>query len=329
MSSVTTTTSTLSSAELDDSLRVIEVKPGLNFSLQSLRDMLPDTETVLFFGKVFELDYHQLSELLGLVLNSTVAQALFNEGGLHSTDLQTYAISVCPPGASKGKLKFKPDVPKGEILPEVWKSMQIEVADSIVTVARKLKDVVGLMPGKKGSMVFQSMMKMNRLRPTIGTHQAAIHHAPVKENLLILDVSSSMSRATIETIVDDVVAMAYLANMHLVIVSNTATHWEPGTFDSSSVLDEAEFGGTHYETLFNVLSRDWGVVVCVADYDSSVAAKDHLARTASGHIDLMLDVSLVNRPTYLAECVGQFAAEARPLLVANTPRVLGSNSYGW
>lgn len=329
MSTTTPTTSTLSSTELDDSLRVVEVKPGVNFSLQSLRDMLPDTETVLFFGKVFELDYYQLSELLGLLHNSTVAQALFNEADYHSTDLQSYVIDVCPPGASKGKLKFKPEVPKGEVLPEVWKAMQIEVADSIVTVARKLKDVVGLMPGKKGSMVFKSMMKMNAKRPTIGVHQAHLHHAPVKENLLILDVSSSMSRQTIETIVDDVVAMAYLANMHLVIVSNTATHWEPGTFDSSSVLTEAEFGGTHYETLHGVLSRDWGVVVTVADYDSSVAAKTHLAANVTGHIDQLLDVSLVNRPTYLAECVGQFATEARPLLVANTPRVLGSNGYGW
>jgi hypothetical protein len=33
-------------------------------------------------------------------------------------------------------------------------------------------------------------------------------------------------------------------------------------------------------------------------------------------------VSLVNRPTYLAECVGQLAAKVRPLLIAATSYVL-------
>jgi hypothetical protein len=115
--------------------------------------------------------------------------------------------------------------------------------------------------------------------------------------------------------------MSYMANAHLAIVSSTTTHWEPGAYDSAAVLREAEFGGTHYETLKSLLDRDWGVVVTVADYDSSPSAKSVLSR-CHGTIDQVLDISLVNRPTFLAECVGQLAAEVKPLLVANTSYVL-------
>ena len=115
--------------------------------------------------------------------------------------------------------------------------------------------------------------------------------------------------------------MSYLANAHLAIVSNTCTYWPAGAYGSDDVLAKAEFGGTYYETLAPLFDRDWGTVVTVADYDSSYGAKDALAR-CTGHIDEVLDISLVNQPTFLAECVGQLADEVRPLLVANTSRVL-------
>ena len=57
------------------------------------------------------------------------------------------------------------------------------------------------------------------------------------------------------------------------------------------------------------------MVVCFADYDSSWSSKEAIAQ-CTGHIDLVLDISLVSRPTYLAEVVGQLADEVRPLLVA-------------
>ena len=46
----------------------MEVKPGLKFPVSTLKAMLPDAETVFFFGKVYDLDHVQLSTLLYTVL---------------------------------------------------------------------------------------------------------------------------------------------------------------------------------------------------------------------------------------------------------------------
>lgn len=305
------------------SLEIIEVKPGLRFTRQLLIDMLPDTETVLFFGKVYELDLDQLNVVMDICCHSNVAKELLR--GDHSTDLQGYIVDELNiPAVVKGQVTFKPDVPKGEFLPELWKAREIEVATSLKVVGRKLSSVVGMMPGKQGSLLMQSMLKLNRQRPTLGTHEARVHHAPVKENLVILDDSGSMTQNTVSTILEDVVAMSYLANAHLVLVSDTARHWEPGTYDVATVLAQAEFGGTHYETLAPLLNRDWGVVTCIADYDSSRDAGRYLYQKVKGHIDQAFDISLVNKPTFLIECVGPLAGEVRPLMIGNTQRVLSS-----
>ena len=63
-------------------------------------------------------------------------------------------------------------------------------------------------------------------------------------------------------------------------------------------------------------------MVTIADYDSAMSSYDAIKKTATGKVGTVLDISLVNRPTFLAECVGQLADEVRPLLVANTRRVL-------
>lgn len=317
---MTTTSSRMTSSDLAASLDIVEVKPGLRFSKQTLLDLLPDAETVLFFGKVYKLDYIQLSRVMALVLNSPLAQALFE--GAHSVDLQGYLVKDIydygpVPDVEQGDITFSPDVPKGEILPEVWASLEVDVADSIKAVAAKLESVVGKLPGKQGSMLFKSMMTMNAKRPTLGSYKAHIHHDPVKENLLILDVSGSMSAPTIKAIIEDVVALSYKANAHMAVVSDTTTHWEPGSYSVENVLDACEYSGTHYETLEDLLHRNWGTVITVADYDSSRSAKDHLDRQCRGHVDQVLDISLVYRPTFLAECVGQLADEVKPLLIAN------------
>lgn len=303
-------------------LEIIEVKRGLQFPKKLLKQMLPDAETILFFGKVYDLDYVQLSSLMHSLLKSDLARELFR--GDHSTDLQGYVVDITAsvPEVDAGDVSFNPDVPKGEILPEVWKSLEVTVAQSIKDVATKLGDTVGMLPGKQGHMLFKSMLTMNRQRPTLGDYRAGIGHARQQDNLLILDVSGSMSEETVRAIVDDVVALAYTANAHLAIVSNTTTHWDPGNYDSNSVLSKAEFGGTHYETLADLLQRDWGVVITVADYDSSVSAAHHIAANCRGTIGKVIDMSLVNRPTYLAECVGQLAKEVQPVLVAQSRYVL-------
>jgi hypothetical protein len=330
------------------SLEIVEVKPGLRFSLATLREFLPDVETLLFFAKVYALGAQEVGTLLYRVLRTDLATALFGEDSIHSHDLQGYLVGTAnhEPGcpiyeddwdlecdcnvtysggivnpAKDGEVKFDVVVPQGEILTEVWAQLEVEVAQSILDVATKLSSVVSMMPGKQGSMVFRSMMKMNAKRPTLGDYRAAVHHAPVKENLLILDVSSSMSHATVSRIVADVVALSYSANAHLAIVSNTVTYWTPGTYDVDAVMAAAEFSGTHYEQLAPLFDRDWGTVITVADYDSFVDARDIIA-ACNGRIDTVLDVSLVNKPTFLAECVGQLADEVRPLLIAPGPYVL-------
>ena len=316
-------------SDLTASLDLMEIKPGVKFSKATLQALLPDAETVLFFGKVYELNASQLGYLLLQVLNTDLAHALLGEGGVHSDELQDYLLDGYydengdwfDPIAealfmAEGDVTFDPDVPKGEILPEVWKSLETDIAQSIKDVAAKLSTVVNLLPGKKGNMVFGSMMKMNARRPTIGDYRARVQHDPVKENLLILDVSGSMNEDTVSRIIDDVVALSYMANAHMAIVSSGTTYWEPGSYSVDDVLRAATYGGTHYETLMPLFDgRDWGVVITVADYDSSLSAK-RAVNAMTGHIDQVLDISLVDRPTFLAECVGQLADEVRPLLVA-------------
>ena len=119
--------------------------------------------------------------------------------------------------------------------------------------------------------------------------------------------------------VNDVVALSYQANAHMAIVSDSCFHWEPGTYDVDTVLRHAQYSGTHYETLAPLFEgHDWGTVITVADYDSSLSAKEYLARHMTGEVEQVLDISLVNRPTFLAECVGQRAKEVRPILISNT-----------
>ena len=318
--------SSMTETNLRSSLEVFEVKKGVRFSVQMLRTWLPDVETLLFFAKVYALDAKQLAALLHKVLATDLTAALFGEGGEHSVDLQDYLVDVLSgvPGVNSGDLNFGQTAPMGEILPAVWESLEIEVAASIKAVAEKLESVVDMLPGKQGEMVFRSMMTMNAKRPTIGDHKAAIRHAPQKENLLILDVSGSVTSGTVRRIIDDVVALSYKANAHMAIVSNDTTYWVPGSYSVDDVLAKATYGGTHYETLASLFDRDWGTVICVADYDSSQSAKQYLRDTCVGRIDTVLDVSLVNRPTFLAECVGQLASEVRPILVANSPYVLST-----
>lgn len=347
-------TSTTSSADPAVQLQVIEIKPGVRFGLGMLRDSLPDVETALFFGKVYDLDAQQLANLLLHVLNTPLAAALFGEGGSHSTELQGYLLDgyrVCRTcgvsedehyedecsytdfewhepiigAAEAGQVNLSPDVPHGEILPQVWEALEIEVAQSIKDVAAKLEGVLSMMPSKQGQMVFRSLAVLNKKRPTIGDYQAGVHHGRMPDNnLVILDVSGSMSASTVEKIADDVVALSYNVNAHFAIVSNTTTYWQPGTYSTADILAAAQYGGTHYETLAPLFDRDWGTVITIADYDSSEAAKKKLApsRKIKGSIEEVLDISLVNRPTFLAECVGQLATKVRPILIANSQYVL-------
>lgn len=298
-------------------LTIVQLRPDLQFPMAMLKTMLPDVETALFFAQIYRLNADELGTLLSQLFHSPVIEALTGEGGLHSDMLQDYLVDIGYQSyIQAGDIVFGEKQPKGEILPELWEANKVEIAKSIQQVAEKLKDVVAKLPGKHGEMIFRSMQVMNSKRPTIGDHKAHVHHAPQLPNLVILDVSGSMSERTIETIVEDVVALSWEANAHLAIVSNTCTHWAPGEYSIMAVLNAAEYGGTHYEELAPLFEdMDWGVVITIADYDSSYSAKPVIAAT-NGTIDTVLDISLVSQPTFLAEVVGQKAQDVRPLLIA-------------
>lgn len=298
-------------------LTIVKLRPDLQFPMAMLKTMLPDVETALFFAQIYRLNANELGTLLSTLFKTPILEALTSEGGLHSDMLQDYLVDIGYQSyIQAGDILFGEKQPKGEILPALWESAKVEVADSIMKVAEKLKDVVAKLPGKHGQMVFRSMQVMNAKRPTIGDHRAHVHHAPQSPNLVILDVSGSMSERTIETIVEDVVALSWEADAHLAIVSNTCTHWAPGEYTVEAVLKAAEYGGTHYEELAPLFEdMDWGVVITIADYDSSYNAKPAIKAT-NGTIDTVLDISLVSQPTFLSECVGQKAKTVRPLLIA-------------
>lgn len=307
---------TMTSSTLSESTSLFEVAPEKYISVAQLKAWLPDVETALFFAKVFKLDYRKLGSLLTTVCNSSVLEVL--QAGDHSTELQDYLVSTVPQQVWPQETEvFSEDAvpPKGEILPELWEDAQVVIAKSIQEVADKVGSALTKLPSKEGHMVFQQLAAMNKLRPTIGDYRAQIQHQAVPNVLVILDDSGSMTQETIEAIIEDVVALSWKANAHLALVSNTARHWEPGSYSVDNVLRTAEYGGTQYETLAPLFHQDWGTVITIADYDSSYAAKQALAG-CTGRIGKVLDISLVGKPTFLCECVGQLADEVQPLLIA-------------
>lgn len=296
---------------------LLKLTDKLAFEKRHLRTFLPDVESALFFSKLYKLTPEERSSLLLFLFEkSDVIAALLAEGGEHSTELQDYLIEEgYESEVVDGDIAIDPDRPAGEILPEMWKDLEVEVAKSIQDVAEKLGDVVGAMPGKSGQMMFKSMQMLNARRPIPMDHKAVIQHTHQVDNLVILDCSASVSKPTIKRLVDEVVALAWEANAHLAIVSNTATHWAPGEYSVDEVLAAAEYGGTYYEELAPLFDREWGVVVTIADYDSAATAKYRFGE-CKGNVQQVLDISLVSRPTFLSECVGVVAKDVRPLLVA-------------
>lgn len=336
---MTTSPSTLSSDESPplgasgaaEEVNVIELKPGLKISVGSLRTILPDVETLLFFGKLFSLDYSTLSYLITTLFKSDVITELFGKGCCHSTELQGYIVSTVPEEVRRehGNGSYSTDVPapNTELLGQLVESASLQIASSIQEVGDALVGALSMMSSKYGQMTFQHLHKLNVQRNAIGTFGPTIVHQHTPPRLVIFDVSGSMSQPTVQTIVDEVVGMAYAVNADLAIVSNSCYWWEAGTYDVDTVLQYAEYGGTHYEQLRSVLDREWDTVITIADYDSSYDASRALRTyTTKAKIGKVYDLSLVDRPTFLSECVGQFASSIETLLVGNSSRVLG-NQY--
>ena len=295
-------------------MKIFELNSKRKIAYTVLERLLPDVETALFFAKVYDLPREKLTELLSIVKpGSSVIQEL--QSGVHSTELQDYLVETVPDVIAKFGVPTA--APQGDILPELWRGAELTVAESIAEVADKLFEVLASLPGKTGTMTFEQLAKVNKQRPTLGQFTAVIKHKATPKGIVVFDVSGSMSKHTVKTIVDDVVALSYESNSSLAIVSNNAFYWNPNTFGSQDVLDAAEYGGTHYESLADIFQENWDFVVTVADYDSSGSAKEYLA-ACKGRVKKLIDISLVNRPTFLAECLGQLADEVHPVLIAQS-----------
>ena len=313
----------MSNTEVNDSLTLFRLDSKRLISVQKLKELLPDVQTAAWFGAYYKLSRTKLAELFLILFDSPVLKALMTEGYKHSTSLQTYlaqTLSMDEYGELQMQKVVQPETPAPDlILPQLWEAAEVKVATALREVADTITGVVDRLPSKNGKMVFRTLAKMNANRPTVGVYEPHISHHRRASSLLILDVSGSMTEETIRTIAADVVGLAWKADAHLAVVSDTMTVWEPGGYDVKAILRAAEFAGTHYEQLAPLFNRNWGTVITVADYDSSWSAKEVL-RGCSSTIEEIIDISLVDRPTFLSESLGHMAKKI-------TPMIVGSGSY--
>lgn len=325
MASSPTTPDVLRPAALKRSLNLVEVKPGLVVAEQMLRTMLPDVTTALFFAKLYSLDYAQLSDLLLLLFPSDTMVALLGEADTHSSELQDYLIETIPTEVyERADVGYSDsaEVPDTELLAQAVAEARVQVAASIQEVADKIGSVLDRFPTKYGEMVFRHLHRFDVQRRSIGQFAPQIQRQQVAPRLVVLDVSGSMSKHTVERIVGEVVGLAYDVDASMAIVSNNAYLWSPGQFTVESVLADAEYGGTHYEELLPIFHQDWETVITVADYDSDRKVKQLFKSNARGRVGQVLDFSLVNRPTFLAEVIGTIASEVTPVTIGNAWHVL-------
>lgn len=311
----------VTATELKESLELFEFAPKKRASVASLRKMLPDIATALFFAKVYKLDHYQLAALLLKLFNTSLLNALVGQGQSHSSDLQDYLVDTVPAHVLNGQtMRFDESAPAAdtEVLGQLIEEMSVDIADSITKIADALGTMLDRLPSKYGEMTFAHLRKLNVQRNSLGKYTPSIVHSTSSKVLVIFDVSGSMSESTVRSICDEVVGMAYQANATMALVSDSCFVWEPGTYNTRVLLEAAQFGGTHYETLVPLLKQDWDVVITVADYDSSDSARRTIAQHATGRVGKVFDISLVNKPSFLAECVGQLASEVKPLITGNS-----------
>lgn len=306
---------------IDTHSGVVHVTSTAAYTLDTLKILVQNLEDLLFFGKLHDLTGSEILHLGNTIFpHLEVLDELAN--GVHSTELQDYILDFDEDfwtyEQQAAEIKFAPTPGRESFFAELFKASQIKIAQSIKEVASTLNAAVKAMPGKQGRMVLRQLQEFNRQRSTIGTHRAVITRSTQAPNLVILDVSGSMTRKTIETIVEDVVDLAWQANAHLAIVSDLAYVWKPGEFSVDAVMSRAQFGGTHYEHLLPLTQLDWGHVVTIADYDSQGEIPQLFKEKSQGRISKVIDISLVNRPTHLSACMGVLADSVEHTLITNT-----------
>ena len=296
----------------------LETPAKLFFTEKFLQKNIKTFELAVFFADLYKLTNRQFSDLLDICgLDRTVWDALV-EGG-HSTELQDYELDLDEEFditvlQGTGQVAVKDDV----ALVALFEAAAVVIADSIQEVADALGNKLGSLPVGEAQMMFSALHSFNVKRNSIGDFKAGIYRDRSKAKskvLVILDDSGSVTPGTIEAIADDVVQLSYSVNASLAMVSSTTRYFQAGTFNTQDVLSVAEYGGTQYETLAQVLSEDWDEVITIADYDSSPYAKMSLAANASCRIKKIWDIGLENQSSYLAECLSQFAESVSPIVI--------------
>src|SRR5690349_9182993 len=135
---------------LRSSADVVTFDSGRAFPKQFLTDALPDVETALFFAKVYELSPSDVAKTLQICVPSMVVDALTAEAGMHSLSLQDYLVDEFYDDGEwhydslefLEKLNGVAAPANAEILPEVWKNIELTIADSIQTVASTISGTI-------------------------------------------------------------------------------------------------------------------------------------------------------------------------------------------
>ena len=300
-------------------LEIIKLSKQTAVSVSALRRLLPDITTALFFCKAYKFSHSQVRDLLPkLFPNSLVLRALLAEAAAHSSTLQDFVVELYPTEIQYGEVApaAENEVPSEAVLAELFHEATVTIADNLQQLADKLMTAMDHLPGATGQMIFRNLARVHRARGSIGTFEARIDHSRTSRSLVILDVSGSMTRETVTTILGDVLALTKKADAHLAIVSNNTFLWNPGEASIQGVLNAAEFSGTQYASLIPVLQGAWDTVITIADYDSSRSTKVAIERECKTlSIRQLYDMSLVDCPTFLAECLEFAAEQAQPLLV--------------
>lgn len=298
------------------------------FDLTALEDILTSLEVTLFFAKALELSVNDRSRLIRAIHKTDLIDELLN--GEHSIDLQDYGIddpdNWVPTDEWVDALPVESMVPDSEFLLSIFDDIKVVIASTFVEFTTMLAEVMDAIPSDQAQLMLEDAAKLNYKTNTFGTTQVSVAPIMSLPNALILDDSGSVTRQTFEALVSEYVAVANTHQMHVILVSNTARHFAPEEVSVANLMSVAQFGGTHYEELIrnDILGNmEWGTVITIADYDSSPAAAQVL-QNARGRIGLLLDLSLVNRRTYLSEVIGHLADDFKQVLVGAHGYPLGA-----
>lgn len=315
--------------------KTVELKPGVQFDKDWLRDTLHVTEeqaeltsvgqfdAVILFGQLYKLDAQELTRLLTIVFPEDDMITMLTKGD-HSYSLQSYVADLAEALEIDQQITFSPEKTHEEresLFTALFDAHQVGITDLVVKISEKFSKFLRTLPGHESKLEVQRLNRVNRRTNLPVMQRPRIQHSSLLPNLLIIDVSGSQGYDLIESVVDNCISLAVKYEMHLALVSHIAEWYVPGTYDRDTVLNSPCMdGGTRYAALaeIGVASEQWGTVVTLADVDGQ--RSDMQAwQLAGGSIEQVVDISTVDSQTWLSEIVAcQSSNTVRQLVVAPT-----------